>query len=83
MTSRVKVVRSTSTSILRLHILVAKRRSVWEGSHGKEKKLQVHTCTTSKRIEQESRGWSGLVIAIKPDQPGLSSLIRLDVLKDK
>ena len=47
---------------------------------------QVHTCTTAKQIELESHGWSGLVgfeFASKPDQPGLSSLIRLEVMKDK
>ena len=31
-------------------------------SNGAEKKMtQIHTCTTSKRIELESCGWSGLV----------------------
>ena len=27
--------------------------------------------------------WSGIEFATKPDQPGLSSLIRLEVMKDK
>ena len=27
--------------------------------------------------------WSGFEFAKKPDQPGLSSLIRLEVMKDK
>ena len=31
-------------------------------TNGAEKKMiQVHTCTTSKRIDLESRGWSELV----------------------
>ena len=54
---------------------------------GEKKSTQVHTCTTSKRIELESCSWSGLVrLSIcykKPDQPGLSSLIRLEVILDK
>ena len=41
----------------------------------KKKLIQVHTCTTSKRVE--------LQFATKPDQPGLSSLIRSEVIKDK
>ena len=47
------------------------------------KLAQVHTCTTAKQIELESHGWSGLVgfeFASKPDQPGLISLIRLEVI---
>ena len=28
---------------------------------GQKKKIQVHTCTTSKRIELESRGWSQIL----------------------
>ena len=27
--------------------------------------------------------WSGIEFVTKPDQPGLSSLIRLEVMKDK
>ena len=53
---------------------------------GSLKLAQVHTCTTAKQIELESHGWSGLVgfeFASKPDQPGLSSLICLEVIKDK
>ena len=44
---------------------------------------QVRSITTSKRIKLESPGgqvWSGFEFAIKPDQPGLSSSIRLEVM---
>ena len=47
-------------------------------NNGKEKKLQVHTCTTSKQIEL-----AGFQFATKPDQPGYSSLIHLKVIMDK
>ena len=46
----------------------------------------VHKQTTSKRIELESPGWSGLSgfeFSTKPDQPGLSSLIRLEVVMEQ
>ena len=43
----------------------------------------VRIYITSKRIELESRGWSGFEFAKELDQPGLSSLIRLEVIKDK
>ena len=42
--------------------------------------------TTSKRIELESPGCSGLKLfefATKPDQPGLSSLIHLEVVMEQ
>ena len=53
--------------------------------------IQVHACTTFKQIELESRSWSltnsqvwsGFEFATKPDQPGLSRLIRLEVIKDR
>ena len=38
-------------------------------SNGAEKKMtQVHTCTTFKRIELESPGWSGFLTNSTPDQ---------------
>ena len=46
------------------------------------KKNEFHTCTTFKRIAV-GQVWSGIEFATKPDQPGLSSLIRLEVIKDK
>ena len=52
------------------------------------KKKPAHLCThtTSKQIELEGpvgQVWSGFESVTKPDQPGLSSLIRLEVMKDK
>ena len=41
---------------------------------------QLRSITSSKQIELESPGWSGFVENSKPDQPGLSSLIRLEVM---
>ena len=52
-------------------------------TNGAEKKWQVHTCTTCKRIGLEGPGWSGFQFATNPDQPRLSSLICLEVIKDK
>ena len=41
---------------------------------------------TSKRIELESpvvQDWSGFEFSTKPDQPGLSSSIRLEVVMEQ
>ena len=35
---------------------------------------------TSKRIKLEGPGWSGFVPNSKPDQPGLSRSVRLEVM---
>ena len=45
----------------------------------------VCTHITSKRIELESPGqvWSGFAFFTKPDQPGLSSLIRSEVVMER
>ena len=52
---------------------------------GSLKVAKVHTCTTAKRIEKIVVGqvWSGIKFATKPDHPGLSSSIRLEVIEDK
>ena len=43
----------------------------------------VCTHIASKRIELESLGWLGFEFSTKPDQPGLSSLIRLEVVMER
>ena len=54
---------------------------------GKKKSTQnVCMHITSKQIELESHSWSGLVrfeFFTKPDQPGLTSLIRLEVVMER
>ena len=48
-----------------------------------EKSAQnVCTHITSKWIELESQVWSGFEFLTKPDQPGLSNLIRLEVVME-
>ena len=47
------------------------------------KVAQVHTRINFRRIELVGQVWSGFEFATKPDQPGLSSLICLEVIKDK
>ena len=43
-------------------IVYVKKDLLFMSCNGAEKKMiQVHTCTTSKRIELESRAWSGFV----------------------
>ncbi len=53
----------------------------------KKKTQNVCIHISSKRIELESPGWSGLFVCFefstKPDQPGLSSLIRLEVVLEQ
>ena len=47
-------------------------------------KKPAHLCThiTSKQIELEGPGWSGYEFVTKPDQPGLSSSICLQVVME-
>ena len=53
-------------------------------NNGKKKNLQnICTYITSKRIELEGASWSGFEFVTKPDQPGLSSSIRLEVVKER
>ena len=45
---------------------------------------QLCSITTSKQIELERPGWSGFVENLaKPDQPGLFSSIRLEVVMEQ
>ena len=43
----------------------------------------VHMYTTFKRIELESPGWSAFEFSTKPDQPGFSSSIGLEVVMEQ
>ena len=52
---------------------------------GEKKMILIHTCTIFKRIELVAIGqvWSDFEFATKPDHSGLSSMIRLEVIKDR
>ena len=48
--------------------------------------MKVHLLTKDMQItalKQVGQVWSGFEFVTKPDQPGLTSLIHLEVMKDK